>query len=125
MAFCFLQKFQLDSKVPKQLESGCSAGSFASQPLGLFTQTPLLGVSVLCSPSPLDSLLNVLCAVFRGNAYPKSCQCVCIRTGYHVQEEKKMGCVCSVQFGFDFNCTCSRVHTCVCVCACARCREKN
>lgn len=88
MAGCFLQKFQLNSKGPKQLESGCSAGSFASQPLGLFTQTPLLRVSVLCSPSPLDSLLNVLCAIFRGNACPKSCQCVRIRAGYHVQEGK-------------------------------------
>lgn len=42
VAGCFHRKFQLHSKVPKQLESGCSVGSFASQPLGLFTQNPSL-----------------------------------------------------------------------------------
>ena len=39
-AGCFHQKFQLHSRVPKELESGRSAGSLAGPPLGLLQQTP-------------------------------------------------------------------------------------
>ena len=38
----FHQKFQLHSRVPKELESGRSVGSLASLPLGLLQQTPSL-----------------------------------------------------------------------------------
>lgn len=41
-AGCFHQKFQLHSRVPKELESGRSAGSLARPSLGLLQQTPSL-----------------------------------------------------------------------------------
>lgn len=58
-AGCFHQKFQLHSKVPKELESGRSAGSLANSPLGLFQQNP----SLECL-SCATLLHRILCSTF-------------------------------------------------------------
>lgn len=107
-AGCFHQKFQLHSRVPKELESGRAAGSLASPPLGLLLQTPsshCVCPEQLSSPGfPASHPPCHLCKICTSKT-----QLVCLnQVGYHVQERKNCldlnqdqgdACVCPVSFG--------------------------